>query len=369
MLLAPRKYKLLIATGIFPPQVGGPATYSKLLLDKLPEKGFDVKVESYGWTEGYPKLLRYIIFSLRVLKNSFWADIVYAQDPVFGLAVLCAAKLTGRRFYLKIVGDYAWEQVTQRFGVKDFLDEFSVNYGKYNWRVRFLKKVQKFVADRADRIVTPSQYLKNIVSNWGVKANKITVIYNSFNIPAINVSKTQKSHRTIISAGRLVPWKGFETLIELMPEIRKEFGEVKLTIAGDGPDKERLERRIKETASQDFVHLLGQLTQDKLFKHIQESDAFILNTAYEGFSHQLLEVMAIGTPIVTTKVGGNPELIDNEENGLLVSYNNKDELKKTISKVLNDREFASGLASSARNKVKQFSEEKMLNQLSVFLMA
>ena len=166
-----------------------------------------------------------------------------------------------------------------------------------------------------------------------------------------------------------MPWKGFETLIELMPEIRKEFGEVKLTIAGDGPDKERLERRIKETASQDFVHLLGQLTQDKLFKHIQESDAFILNTAYEGFSHQLLEVMAIGTPIVTTKVGGNPELIDNEENGLLVSYNNKDELKKTISKVLNDREFASGLASSARNKVKQFSEEKMLNQLSVFLMA
>jgi len=107
------------------------------------------------------------------------------------------------------------------------------------------------------------------------------------------------------------------------------------------------------------VVLLGSLRQDKLFEYIKAADVFVLNTGYEGLSHQLLEVMSIGTPIVTTKVCGNPELMENDKEGILVSYNDKDALAKAINSVLAGENFS----ENAQKKVRQFSKEKMLTEI------
>ncbi|MFA6254115.1 MAG: glycosyltransferase family 4 protein [Candidatus Paceibacterota bacterium] len=368
------KKTILIATGLYPPDVGGPATYSYLLNQELPRRGWEVKILSFGEVRSWPKIIRHLAYGWKVFRLVRHYQIIYVQDPVsVGLPVCLACALARRSFILKIVGDYAWEQGSQRFGVIDLLDDFSLEYKKYIWPVKLLKLIQRGVARRAQKIIVPSNYLKKIVSNWGVNSDKIKVIYNAFNSPEILPEKEvlQRelglSGQIIISAGRLVPWKGFTLLIEIMPELLAVYPGLKLYIIGDGPDHDRLEKLITNKEMSGCIFLLGRLAQKELLKFIKAADLFVLNTSYEGFSHQLLEVMWCETPIVTTAVGGNVELIKDKENGLLVNFNDSSAMERTIKSVLADRQLASRLANNAQQTIAGFSRERMITQLLAHL--
>ena len=362
--------RILIATGIYPPDSGGPATYSKLLNDKLPEKGFQVEVLSFSRFKYLPKIFRHLAYFLAVLGKGLMVDIIYAQDPVsVGLPTMIASKILRKKFVLKIVGDYAWEQGSQRFEVKDLLDDFSIS-DNYSKPVRFLKKIQTKVANEAVKIIVPSDYLKKIVTNWGVDGDKIKVIYNAFDEPKVSESKyslkdtLSLSGKNIVSVGRLVPWKGFLTLVGLMPELVKRFPDLKLIIVDDGPDREKIEKQIKKLNLEKSILMLGRLSHQKTLEYIKASDLFVLNTSYEGFSHLILESMAVETPVITTSVGGNPEAIEDGESGLLVSYDNKEEIQGAIERLLVDEKMARKLAQNAKIKIKEFNEERMLGELS-----
>lgn len=366
-----KKIKILIATGIFPPQVGGPATYSKLLLETLSNHGFEVRVLNFGSLLGFTKGIRHGVYFLKVFFAGFWADIVYAQDPVsVGLPAYIASVILRKKFFLKIVGDYAWEQGIQRYGVTDLLDTFSLEHKKYSVFVRMLKRTQLFVANGAHKVIVPSEYLKKIVSNWGVDQEKITVIYNAFNEPRVLQTKEELRKKlnftgpVIISAGRLVPWKGFDTVISLMTEVIRHAPSTTLIIVGEGPMKNDLEVEAEKTQDRKSIVFTGKMNQPSLFEYIKAADLFVLNTSYEGFSHQILEVLALGTPIITTAVGGNVEIIKNEENGILVPYNDREKLLHAIISLLSDTDKASRLAENGKGKVKEFSEERMLSQLT-----
>ncbi|MHB1117948.1 MAG: glycosyltransferase family 4 protein [Minisyncoccota bacterium] len=363
--------KILIATGIFPPDIGGPATYSKLLADKLPARGFEVVVANFGEVRSLPKIVRHIAYFLKVLWRARECDAVYAQDPVsVGLPAMLATKILRKKFYLKIVGDYAWEQGVQRAGVTDDLDTFSREYAKYSSFVRFLKRIECHVALSADTIITPSKYLKGIIENWGVPAEKITVIYNGFNAPVLHEDKATLRKKlgmdgyAILSVGRLVPWKGFEMLIESISALAKEISGARLFIVGSGPDEATLKKKVVDLGLEDRVTFLGTLSREKLFEYIKASDVFVLNTSYEGFSHQLLEVMALGTPIITTPAGGNVEVIKNHKSGILVPYNDRALFEKAIKELRADVKLADTLAVHAQEKVKEFSNERMLDEIA-----
>jgi len=147
----------------------------------------------------------------------------------------------------------------------------------------------------------------------------------------------------------------------------KDFPDLDLLIAGDGPDKKKLEKKIIDLNLLNRVKLLGKIQQEKLLKKIKASDIFVLNTGYEGFSHQLLEVMSVGTPIITTAVGGNLELLENRKEGLLVQFNDKDSLKKAINELISEKETRTFLIENARQKVQKFNEKKMLKEIGQIL--
>ncbi len=138
----------------------------------------------------------------------------------------------------------------------------------------------------------------------------------------------------IVSAGRDVPWKGFATLREVVSEI---------------PDTQ--------------LFIANSLPHDELITKIKQADVFVLNTGYEGFSHLLLEVMAAGTPIITTRVGGNLEIVEDGVNGVLVEYNNKQQLKSAIADLLSNPDKARALAQNAKQTVQKFTTERMINEL------
>lgn len=355
--------KILIATGIYPPDIGGPATYSKLLFDKLPKKGIDVEVLSFGEVRKYPKVIRHIIYFFKLIKLSKGIDLIFAQDTVsVGLPAVLAAKFTRKKIYVRVPGDYAWEQSVQRFGVTDTIDEFQNK--KHNANINRFKKIQSWVVNNADKVITPSLYFKKLVSRWMKNPEKIYCIYNGIDLSIGDHNREKIEPKTIITSGRLVPWKGFRELILMM----RQMPEWKLSIAGDGPMKSELEKVIEENSLGDRVHLLGQVPRSELVKKIQSSDVFVLNTHFESFSFQVVEAMALGTPVITTNVGNLSEIIDDGENGILVSPDDKKQIVAGCIKLSQDVAFREKIINSAKQKAKNFSIENTLNELIKLLM-
>ncbi len=357
--------KILITTGIYPPDIGGPATYSKLLFDELPQRGIDVEVLSFGEVRHLPKIIRHLFYFFKIIKRIKGCDVIYAQDPVsVGLPTMLANIFLKKRFFIRIAGDYAWEQGVQRFRVKDNLDIFSLK-NNYGFVVKFFKKIQTWVAKRAEKVVVPSHYFKSIILNWGIESKKIEVIYNGIKINEPRVHKVES--KVLLSVGRLVPWKGFKVLIETIPDILQEIPEAKLVIVGSGPQKEELEQTIEKLNLEDKVILVGQLSRDKLLKQKQLADIFVLNTNWESFSFDTVEAMALGLPVLATKVGSLPELIENNQEGILVEPNDKEAIKNAVIKIFQNDNFRQTLVQNAYEKSKQFSIQNTLDKLEKLL--
>ena len=380
--------RIVIATGIFPPDIGGPATYSKLLAEELSKRGHEVVVVTYGSTvsrekdkiqdtkykiqiisQGYLKGLKHIAYCWQVFKVGKHADVIYAQDAVSaGLPAALAAILLRKKFFIKIVGDHAWEQGMQRFGVTDLLDEFLTK--KYGFAVTVLHRVQAFVASRAKRIIVPSEYLKSVVMRWGIPTVKITVIPNAISVTRTVVSKKEarrqlgldQNNSILISVGRLVPWKGFSMLVELMSRLQVKIPHVKLIIAGDGPERKNIESEIAKHALKDIVVLTDSLPKEELGVYLAASDIFCLNTAYEGFSHQLIEAMAAGIPIIATNAGGNNEILRDGENALVATYNDLVDWEEKIFQLYQDHELSNRLSYNSKSLVEQYSIERMMEK-------
>ena len=357
---------MLVATGIYPPDIGGPATYSKLLFEELPKLGISVEVLSFGEVRRYPVAMRHFLYFLKVLWHGRRADIIFAQDPVsVGLPAALVALVLRKTFLLKIVGDYAWEQGVQRYGVGEVLDEFLKR--KYSWRVELFRKIQRWTARRAKKIIVPSEYLKRVVTAWGIDAKKISVVYNAIDFADIGISKEEAraelgiSGRVLLSAGRLVPWKGFDVLIDMMPKLLAEFPDLKLIIVGDGPDRESLKRKAYSVKQSENIIFTGSLPKNKLLTCLRASDIFVLNTSYEGFSHQIPEAMAIGVPVITTKVGGNPEVITDGSDGFLVALDDKNAFHEKISLLFRFHESYNRIVEHGIARAQIFNKERMIN--------
>lgn len=364
--------RLLIATPLYPPDIGGPATFAKMVADEFPKRGITVSLALFGAVVRWPSGIRHVLFFFTVLRKGRNAEVILALDPLgVGLPAAIAAKLLRKPFVLRVAGDRAWETGVQRHGILEPLDIFSAKRsGVFSLRV--IQTLQRFVCSLAGVVIVPSEYFKTVLLNWGVPEQKIRVVYSAFEEPqrapdkAAARKELNLSGTILLSAGRLVPWKGFAMLIDLMPELKQEFSDLMLIIAGEGPERDALTRKINECGLRERVILVGKIEQKKLFSYIAASDVFVLNTGYEGFSHQLLEVMALGIPIITTAIGGNVEIIRDGEEGLLVGYNEREALKKALVHLLADRHLQETLAAKARQRLEEFGKEKALNRL-IFL--
>ncbi len=386
------KKKILAATGIFPPDIGGPATYVNTLLGELPKQGFEVKVVTYAnknqefennfsndkvfrVSRNQNIFLRYFKYFLEIWKLMSWADLVYIQDPISsGIPASLACCLRGKKYYLKIVGDYAWEQGRQKYGVNENLDDFQTK--KYGWQVALIRFFQKQTAINAAKIIVPSNYLKSIVLQWGITEEKINVIYNSVRKAEVMEEKEilrkelNVSGDVIISVGRLVPWKGFDVLIDIMPELLKINKNFKLYIIGEGPELNNYQlqitnytRQASTSKLQDNVKLLGSLDQKKLWQYIKASDFFVLNTGYEGLPHIVIEAMYLELPVIITDVGGNVEVVKPGENGLLVEYNNREQIKNAILEIWKNKEARQEMVENGRKDLEKFSVKNMIDSL------
>lgn len=374
---------ILIATGIFSPDIGGPASYAYTLATRLSEKE-QVTVVTYSsvwsfsqdltlpfkvirvWTR-WPKGLKHLIFFIRMLQHAGLHRTIYALNAVSaGVPARLAARIYKKKFIVKIVGDSAWERAIGTGKTSLLLNDFQKS-ARRGW-IAMLHTIQFQVCKGAHTIIVPSDYLCQIVHGWGIPENKIKVIYNGTDFVSSELSKEEARKKlgltgnVILSAGRLVPWKGFRMLIKILPKIHTINHFFQLVIVGDGPDRKNLEAIIRNMGLERKVRLVGKKSQAELADYIAAADMFILNTGYEGFSHQVLEVMSAGVPLITTNAGGNKEIIHQGQNGFMVKYNDEFNLVEVIRTLWTNSEIQERFIAEGKKTAAYFSIEKMFDE-------
>lgn len=379
--------KLLIAADIFPPQSGGPATYCVALANELVKRGDEVKIVSLNpdgqhlshityHVSQRNKFLKYLQYAYLLWKHGKGVDIIYAMGPVnAGLPALIAAKLRRKKFVVKVVGDYAWEQ-GQVFGlIKDEIDDFQKK--NYGGKIGRLKKMERDVVRCADLVIVPSEYLWDLVVNYWLnreKKEKVKVIYNKVDVDKellTELSQCPKEAKRIITVGRLVPWKGIRALIEIMPDLKDH----KLVIVGDGPERKELEMLIANLNLKDRVVMLGNISHSQVLRELAKSGVFVLNSRYEGLPHVVLEAWLVNCPVLASDIQAHHELfkkVYQMPDELLFKSDEKEIMKKSILTMTTDNETRKVILEHMRRSFSakvssEYTLEHMISQTKEIL--
>ncbi len=350
-----------MATGLYPPESGGPATHTRMMEEFLPEENIAVSVLPFSTVRHLPHVVRHVVYFFLCIKHSIGVDVVFAQDTMsVGLPARLAAALLLKPFIVRVPGDHVWEQGVARFGVQQSLDEFP------RWPLRpylfFLRLLQKVVLFRA-HVLVPSAYLRGIVEKWGVSPTRVQLIYNGISFADYGACKIDAaSHPLVVVLGRLVAWKKVDQVIDAVAQLPGSH----LHIIGDGPERALLEQRSVDRDTEDRVHFFGQLPHDEALMRVAAADMFVLNSTYEGFSHTLVEAMHSGVPIIATDIPGNREAAGDTVQYVLPGEN-ADDLVRAMQHMLQHPADSAERVLVAKQKAASFSTEHVARELARYI--
>jgi colanic acid/amylovoran biosynthesis glycosyltransferase len=233
------------------------------------------------------------------------------------------------------------------------------------------KNIKKW-ADNAKKVITISEYNKRyMIDNFGIDKNKIEVIHCGIELDKFSPIKyNNKGTFKILSIARLTEKKGIRYLIEACKILKDKNISFKCNILGDGILKDELQKLIEKLNLNGIVILKGRVTQDEVLKEFENCNVFVLpcveaaNGDKDGIPVSLMEAMAREIPVISTDVTGNPELIENDISGLIVSQKDAKSLAESIIKIKNDNNLAEKIRKKGREKVmKEFNIEKNVKRL------
>lgn len=363
---------IVIAAEIFPPDIGGPATYSAAIAHSLFHKGWNVKLICYSSVQApgdYPfkvvriqrskvKYWHHIKYLIFLFFLSLKTNVIYAQGPVSsGRPAVLVGRILRKKIVIKVVGDYAWEQARNSGTTDISIDNFQDAETK--GRIKILQKSERQSCRRADLVIVPSEYLKALVVGWGVPSERVKVIYNA--VSEHTIEERARKPFLIVSIGRLVPWKGFHVLIEGMKKLHAHNPQARLVILGSGPLEEELRNNIQEKGLQSVI-TMREADPAERNRTLKTASVFALLTEYEGFSHTILEAMASGTPVITTAAGGNKEIIKDGENGIIVPIGNPESFVHAVLDIFNNPKLGERLIIGGKDAVSHFTHEAMVNK-------
>jgi len=366
--------KVVVVSGIWPPDVGGPASHAPALAAALVEAGHGVCVVTTAdaapgarpypvrWiSRARPAPLRHLAVVRAVAGAARGADRVYATSMVRRASL--GAALARRPLVVKLVSDEAFERAARSGRFAGTLAEFQRSHG--GLRDRFLRATRNRALKRAARVVVPSAYLRDLAVGWGVAPKRLQVVPNPAPpLPALPGRDEARALLgvngfTLAAAGRLTRQKSLLDALEAVA--RTEL--VSLVVAGDGPERAALERRAAEPDLEGRVRFAGALTREEVLTLFRAADAALLTSAWENLPHSVVEALAVGTPVVATAVGGVPEIVRDGENGLLAPAGDVDAIADAIARLAGDDALRATLAANAAGSVAELDETRVLRRI------
>ncbi len=339
---------ILLATGIYPPDIGGPATYSKMLLDELPKHGFNVKVITYGDSKldtgeaivvnrNRNIFLRYFKYFWQVWKLKNWADVIYIHDLIsVGIPVSLVKTLWPQiKIIVRLGGDFLWEKAYNSSWTNKPLSIY-YDYPK-NYKEKIYIFFYKFVFKKCDKIIFSTNWQKDIyLKYFSLNYKKIIVIENPF--PKRNnthfieskITINKMSPKTILFAGRLTKIKNVGTLINALLPIKG----IKLKIFGSGPEEYNIKQQIKNTSN---ISLYRAISLTKLKQEIKSSYLVVIPSITDISPNLALECISLDKPVILTKESG----FYNRFKGKLIFINpfDKNDISRTIKYLLLEENY------------------------------
>jgi glycosyltransferase involved in cell wall biosynthesis len=359
--------KVLIVSGIWPPDVGGPASHAPEVAGWLREHGHEVEAvvtadaapapEQYPvrWvSRALPPGVRHAAAVRLIVARARHADVVYSTG-MFGRSSL-GAWLARTPLVLKLTADPAFERARRRGLVTGEVGDFQSGGG--GRPVALLRSARDAAVARAAHIVCPSAFMRDLVVSWGVPPERVTLLPNP--APRMTDARTfDPGPRPVLAfAGRLTVQKDLGVALQAL----RELDGVRLLIAGDGPERASLEASAGER-----VVFLGALPRAEVLGLLRAADAAILTSAWENFPHGVVEALAVGTPVIATRTGGVAEVVTDGENGLLVEPGDAPAFAAAVRRYLDDPELQARLRAAAKPSVAAYGADAVYSQLESIL--
>ncbi|HCS53188.1 glycosyltransferase [Rubinisphaera sp.] len=219
-----------------------------------------------------------------------------------------------------------------------------------------------FIANRyADRVLAVSEDSARICRKQDpLSKSKIEPLWNGIDVDRFAFSGPVHERRAI-SVARLSPEKDFPTLLNATRLVVDQYPDFQLTLVGDGVERQKLETLTRELKLTQNVTFLGE--RRDIPDLLAQSSMFVSSSSTEGISLTLLEAMAVGLPIITTAVGGNPEIVQPETTGYLVPAGDTNSLAGAICNHLSQPDTWSAMGTVARHFVEQkFHIDRMVKE-------
>ena len=330
--------KVLIVSGIWPPDVGGPASHAPEVAEMLLSRGHEVEVvttadrapalEAYPvhWaSRSLPRGVRHMRAVQLIAVAARRADVVYSTG-MLGRSALGSALVHA-------------------------------------------PIVQKLTSDPTSRILIPSESLGGLAAAWGIRPERIEVLPNPVERPASLEDRDELRRRhgldgpTLVFAGRLSVQKAVDVALEALTRLDG----LDLVLAGDGPDAEKLRTLAGELGLDGRARFLGPQPRSTVFELLSAGDAVVLPSKWENFPHVLVEALAVGTPVIATAAGGVTEIVRDGENGLLVPPEDPEALAAAIRRYFGDADLRERLRAAGPPSVERFSPERIYGRLEELL--
>ncbi len=309
--------------------IGGIAQHVQGLIKFLQNKGHQVEIISSENTFTIPikglKNPSFMISSFIKSKFKKNFDIIHAHNIPSALAMKnsCGKKiLTIHGIFSKQIGQI---------------------HSKYSENIS--EKYETYALSWADAITTISNESLNYYSNFGYNVNQIP---NGIDLSGFEQESDRRFDKQVICAGRLSKEKGTETLLKICNDLDDD---VDLLIVGEGPEQEKF---MNINLKKKNIHYLGFQNHEKTISLIKGSDILIQPSLSEGISTTLLEAMACKTAIIASNVGGNTELIQDQESGILLESTNHKMFCKKIIELIADPDLRDKISTLAYDVVKKY---------------
>ncbi len=352
--------KVLLVTGIYPPDIGGPATFIPGFEKFLREKQMRVKVvtlsnDPKSSRQLYTQVsftgrksrfgIRQLLTIIKLFKHAINSDAIFANGLIEESALI--SFILRKKIFFKIVGDPIWERFRNEIGSDKSIEEF--NDSEISFRFKIQRLILRCSLNQATAICTPSEQLRNFMKEWKV-SKPIKVIPNG--VPVVRIPESTESKYDVVTVSRLVKWKNIDKIIDAC-----KSQNLKLAIIGDGPEITAL--KAHSFGSEDRINFLGELHGEELNSAIASARVFTLFSEYEGLSFALISAMMLGRYIVASDIPGNRNAIINGSDGILVPLDNFTKYCESLRLGTEENPSVTSVKMNARkNAISRFSDEK-----------
>ena len=360
--------KCLLISGIYRPEIGGPATYLPTLAKALIKQSNQVEVitlknssapaQSEVWPVNYITrdqnlLLRFIKTVILIIRKARYAEHIFSNGLIQETAI--ALLFIKRKSVAKVVSDPVWERAFNN-------NETSLNVVDFNAsNLKFKLKLQRILLrwslNRFEVVTCPSIQLKNIILNWGVY-RPIEFIPNGVSLVT---AKSTDTDFDLVTVCRLISLKNIEKIIRASVKTNTT-----VAVVGSGPEEYRLRELAISLGGK--VTFFGQLERNEVSKILLRSRIYLNLSDHEGLSFSLLEAMSSGLPSIVSNIQGNTNVITHGIDGIVVDVKDANQLTNAIKALMDSPTTRLEYGVAAKSKVKseylqEIQIDKVINLL------